>query len=136
MAVIVAAEGDLEYAREIQETLHVLTKDRFFPVRVCNAQHAREWGFLEREIKDGGVLFALLTHNLVKDKKLVLNLMSLVKRCMHHSNGFGNFFYPVFFEGSRERHYLPLFFQGWKGLYWFTLKKQLSSIVQTKINNK
>lgn len=130
MAVIVAAEADLEYAQEIQEWLHA--KDKFFPVRVCNAQHARDWELLEREIEDGGHLFALFTRNLVRDKKLVLNLISLVRRCMHHLNGFGNFFHPVYFEGSNERHYLPLFFQGWKGLHWFSLKKQLLSIMKKK----
>lgn len=134
MATIIAAESDIEYARDMEECLQTLARDGLFHVRmnITNNMTRREWENLEKEIKDGTLIFPLFTRNLVKDKKFILNLLFLVRRCMHHSNAFGNFFYPVYFDGQRERQFLPLFFQGWRGVSWFSRKKQLTSIVLQK----
>ena len=132
--VVVAAEVDFEDVQELCDEMKVLASAEggtiAFTVLAADRMSGRTVAEVSAAMMRGAHLFALLTPALVRDKRCILNLQYLVQRHADYSNAFGNFFHPVFYDDRKARRwYLPVYFQGWKGIPWFSRERKLRSAV-------
>lgn len=118
-AIIVAAELDFASATRL---FCEMRERRVRPILlIAERMTGESENLLWEKLCRGAHLFALLTPALVKEQRCIVTLQCLVEKHLQHCNASASFFCPVYFQSSKERRwFLPVFFQGWKGLERFS----------------
>ena len=136
--ILVVAEDDIDSATELESFIPTIsTKYGKIPramIVTPNKMNTSVVKLISTMISKGSLLMPLFTKALMADKKCVLNIEDLVRYHISHTNPFGNFFYPIFFDKNDTKKFVPVFFLTWRGIDWFQREEKLPNIIRFYID--